>query len=115
MASQGSVDTLAGVMTSVQSGVLIMAEIAKKRSEGIERLKASINFAGMQDSLEVGNKIATQNRDILAQSLKHLKNIDENTYTLHQVSKDMGAVKNDMSAVKTGIESINTKGITLKK
>ena len=108
MASQGSVDTLAGVMTSTQGGVLSMAQLAKDRNRIIEQLKTSIDFPAMQASLEAGNKIATQNRDILAQSLKHLKNIDENTYTLHQVSRDMGAVK-------TGIESINTKGVILRK
>lgn len=108
MASQGSVDTLAGVMTSTQGGVLSMAQMAKDRNRIIEQLKTSIDFPAMQNSLEVGNKIATQNRDILAQSLKHLKNIDENTYTLHQVSRDMGAVK-------TGIESISTKGVILRK
>ena len=46
--------------------------------------------------------------------LRHLANIDTNTYQLHQVKDDISGMKNDMAGVKRGIEELTTKGIKLK-
>ena len=46
--------------------------------------------------------------------LRHLANIDTNTYQLHQVKDDISGMKKDMAGVKRGIDELTTKGIKLK-
>lgn len=46
--------------------------------------------------------------------LRHLANIDTNTYQLHQVKDDISGMKKDMAGVKQGIDELTTKGIKLK-
>nr|DAS17142.1 MAG TPA: tail tape measure protein [Caudoviricetes sp.] len=47
--------------------------------------------------------------------LRHLANIDTNTYQLHQVKDDISGMKKDMAGVKRGIDELTTKGIKLKQ
>ena len=46
--------------------------------------------------------------------LRHLANIDTNTYQLHQVKDDISGMKKDIAGVKRGIDELTTKGIKLK-
>ena len=46
--------------------------------------------------------------------LRHLANIDTNTYQLYQVKDDISGMKKDMAGVKRGIDELTTKGIKLK-
>ncbi|MFC2496907.1 tape measure protein [Capnocytophaga granulosa] len=46
--------------------------------------------------------------------LRHLANIDTNTYQLHQVKDDIAGMKKDIAGVKRGIDELTTKGIKLK-
>ena len=51
---------------------------------------------------------------ISERQLRHLANIDTNTYQLHQVKDDISGMKKDMAGVKRGIDELTTKGIKLK-
>lgn len=46
--------------------------------------------------------------------LRHLANIDTNTYQLHQVKDDISGMKKDISGMKRGIDELTTKGIKIK-
>ena len=46
--------------------------------------------------------------------LRHLANIDSNTYQLHQVRDDVSGMKKDISGMKRGIDELTTKGIKIK-
>ena len=46
--------------------------------------------------------------------LRHLANIDTNTYQLHQVKDDISGMKKDMAGVKTILGNIETKGIKMR-
>ena len=46
--------------------------------------------------------------------LRHLANIDTNTYQLHQVKDDISGMKKDMAGVKRGIDDLTTKGIKIR-
>ena len=51
---------------------------------------------------------------ISERQLRHLANINTNTYQLHQVKDDISGMKKDMAGVKRGIDELTTKGIKLK-
>ena len=46
--------------------------------------------------------------------LRHLANIDTNTYQLYQVKDDISGMKKDMAGVKTILGNIETKGIKMR-
>ena len=46
--------------------------------------------------------------------LRHLANIDTNTYQLHQVKDDISGMKKDISGMKTILGNIETKGIKMR-
>jgi hypothetical protein len=46
--------------------------------------------------------------------LRHLANIDTNTYQLHQVKDDISGMKKDMAGMKRGIDDLTTKGIKIR-
>lgn len=46
--------------------------------------------------------------------LRHLANIDTNTYQLHQVRDDVSGMKKDISGMKRGIDELTTKGIKIR-
>ena len=46
--------------------------------------------------------------------LRHLANIDTNTYQLHQVKDDVSGMKKDISGMKTILGNIETKGIKMR-
>ena len=46
--------------------------------------------------------------------LRHLANIDTNTYQLHQVKDDVSGMKKDISGMKTILGNIETKGIKIR-
>ena len=51
---------------------------------------------------------------ISERQLRHLANIDTNTYQLHQVKDDISGMKKDMAGVKTILGNIETKGIKMR-
>ena len=51
---------------------------------------------------------------ISERKLRHLANIDTNTYQLHQVKDDISGMKKDMAGVKRGIDDLTTKGIKIR-
>ena len=46
--------------------------------------------------------------------LRHLANIDTNTYQLHQVRDDVSGMKKDISGMKRGIDELTNKGIKIR-
>ena len=51
---------------------------------------------------------------ISERQLRHLANIDTNTYQLHQVKDDISGMKKDIAGLKRGMDDINTKGIKIR-
>ena len=83
--SQDSADKMSGVFTEIQSIVFDISESMKT----------------LQDNSGA--------------ALLHLAGIETNTAPIAQMQKDMSEVRGDISAVKDGIDTINLKGILIKK
>nr|DAK37161.1 MAG TPA: tail tape measure protein [Caudoviricetes sp.] len=86
--SQDSADELNGRFT-------LMTALEKQTVDGIKEMHQSLV-------------------SISERQLRHLANIDTNTYQLHQVKDDISGMKKDMAGVKRGIDELTTKGIKLK-
>ena len=69
----------------------LMTELQRVSNEEIKKMTAS--------ALKAKENLDTLRENSL-KSLFHLANIDANTYTLHQMSKDMANIKNSFEEIK---------------
>lgn len=105
-ASQDSVDENNGRLAVMQGHTYSINENANRMANGIDSL---LNYASSGISLttdieRTAKAIESQSRD----ALNHLANIDNYTSNLVEMREYMYAVKN-------GIDTLNTKGLTLKR
>ena len=105
-ASQDSVDENNGRLAVMQGHTYSINENANRMANGIDSL---LNYASSGISLttdieRTAKAIESQSRD----ALNHLANIDSYTSNLVEMREYMYAVKN-------GIDTLNTKGLTLKR
>lgn len=105
-ASQDSVDKIDGMVTTMMGHTYSINENVNRMANGIDSL---LNYASSGISLttdieRTAKAIESQSRD----ALNHLANIDSYTSNLVEMREYMYAVKN-------GIDTLNTKGLTLKR
>lgn len=105
-ASQDSVDKIDGMVTTMMGHTYSINENVNRMANGIDSL---LNYASSGISLttdieRTAKAIESQSRD----ALNHLANIDSYTSNLVDIRQYMYAVKN-------GIDTLNTKGLTLKR
>ena len=105
-ASQDSVDENNGRLAVIQSHTYTLNENVSRMANGIESL-LSYSFANLSSTTNIdktAKAIESQSRD----ALNHLANIDNYTSNLVEI-------KEYMYAMKSGIDTLNTKGIALKR
>lgn len=105
-ASQDSVDENNGRLAVMQGHTYSINENVNRMANGIDSLLdyASSGLSLTTDIERTAKAIESQSRD----ALNHLANIDNYTSNLVEIREYMYAVKN-------GIDTLNTKGITLKR
>ena len=105
-ASQDSVDENNGRLAVMQGHTYSINENANRMANGIDSLLnyASSGLSLTTDIERTAKAIESQSRD----ALNHLANIDSYTSNLVDIRQYMYAVKN-------GIDTLNTKGLTLKR
>ncbi len=105
-ASQDSVDKIDGMVTTMMGHTYSINENVNRMANGIDSLLdyASSGLSLTTDIERTAKAIESQSRD----ALDHLANIDNYTSNLVEIREYMYAVKN-------GIDTLNTKGITLKR
>lgn len=105
-ASQDSVDKIDGMVTTMMGHTYSINENANRMANGIDSLLnyASSGLSLTTDIERTAKAIESQSRD----ALNHLANIDSYTSNLVDIRQYMYAVKN-------GIDTLNTKGLTLKR
>lgn len=105
-ASQDSVDENNGRLAVMQGHTYSINENANRMANGIDSLLnyASSGLSLTTDIERTAKAIESQSRD----ALNHLANIDSYTSNLVEMREYMYAVKN-------GIDTLNTKGLTLKR
>lgn len=105
-ASQDSVDKIDGMVTTMMGHTYSINENVNRMANGIDSLLdyASSRLSLTTDIERTAKAIESQSRD----ALDHLANIDNYTSNLVEIREYMYAVKN-------GIDTLNTKGITLKR
>lgn len=105
-ASQDSVDKIDGMVTTMMGHTYSINENVNRMANGIDSLLdyASSGLSLTTDIERTAKAIESQSRD----ALNHLANIDNYTSNLVEIREYMYAVKN-------GIDTLNTKGITLKR
>lgn len=105
-ASQDSVDENNGRLAVMQGHTYSINENVNRMANGIDSLLnyASSGLSLTTDIERTAKAIESQSRD----ALNHLANIDNYTSNLVEMREYMYAVKN-------GIDTLNTKGLTLKR
>ena len=105
-ASQDSVDKIDGMVTTMMGHTYSINENVNRMANGIDSLLnyASSGLSLTTDIERTAKAIESQSRD----ALNHLANIDSYTSNLVDIRQYMYAVKN-------GIDTLNTKGLTLKR
>ena len=105
-ASQDSVDKIDGMVTTMMGHTYSINENVNRTANGIDSLLdyASSGLSLTTDIERTAKAIENQSRDIL----NHLANIDNYTSNLVEI-------REYMYAMKSGIDTLNTKGITLKR
>lgn len=105
-ASQDSVDKIDGMVTTMMGHTYSINENVNRMANGIDSLLnyASSGLSLTTDIERTAKAIESQSRD----ALNHLANIDSYTSNLVEMREYMYAVKN-------GIDTLNTKGLTLKR
>lgn len=104
-ASQDSVDKIDGMVTTMMGHTYSINENVNRTANGIDSLLdyASSGLSLTTDIERTAKAIENQSRD----ALNHLANIDNYTSNLVEI-------REYMYAMKSGIDTLNTKGITLK-
>ena len=105
-ASQDSVDKIDGMVTTMMGHTYSINENVNRMANGIDSLLdyASSGLSLTTDIERTAKAIESQSRD----ALNHLANIDSYTSNLVEM-------REYMYAMKSGIDTLNTKGITLKR
>ena len=105
-ASQDSVDENNGRLAVVQGHTYSINENVSRMATGIDGLLnySVANLSATTDIDKTAKAIESQSKDIL----NHLANIDNYTSNLVEI-------REYMYAMKSGIDTLNTKGITLKR
>ena len=105
-ASQDSVDKIDGMVTTMMGHTYSINENVNRTANGIDSLLdyASSGLSLTTDIERTAKAIENQSRD----ALNHLANIDSYTSNLVEI-------REYMYAMKSGIDTLNTKGITLKR
>lgn len=105
-ASQDSVDKIDGMVTTMMGHTYSINENVNRTANGIDSLLdyASSGLSLTTDIERTAKAIENQSRD----ALNHLANIDNYTSNLVEI-------REYMYAMKSGIDTLNTKGITLKR
>lgn len=105
-ASQDSVDKIDGMVTTMMGHTYSINEGVSRMATGIDGLLnySVANLSATTDIDKTAKAIESQSKDIL----NHLANIDNYTSNLVEI-------REYMYAMKSGIDTLNTKGITLKR
>ena len=105
-ASQDRVDKIDGMVTTMMGHTYSINEGVSRMATGIDGLLnySVANLSATTDIDKTAKAIESQSKDIL----NHLANIDNYTSNLVEI-------REYMYAMKSGIDTLNTKGITLKR
>lgn len=110
MGKANGFDFLNEQRTAVEKGFTRMSQDTGDELNGRFTLMTALEKQTVDGVKEMHQSLVS----LSERQLRHLANIDTNTYQLHQVKDDISGMKKDMAGVKRGIDELTTKGIKLK-
>nr|DAO74852.1 MAG TPA: tail tape measure protein [Caudoviricetes sp.] len=110
MGKANGFDFLNEQRTAVEKGFTRMSQDTGDELNGRFTLMTALEKQTVDGIKEMHQSLVS----LSERQLRHLANIDTNTYQLHQVKDDISGMKKDMAGVKRGIDELTTKGIKLK-
>lgn len=110
MGKANGFDFLNEQRTAVEKGFTRMSQDTGDELNGRFTLMTALEKQTVDGVKEMHQSLVS----LSERQLRHLANIDTNTYQLHQVKDDISGMKKDIAGVKRGIDELTTKGIKLK-